>query len=117
MTKQEIEREILELNVRYNQEKSGLENKLLELEQLEKEKQSHTMQHEIDFYVDIFKHLLKLEKTYCNKGNGKYSCDECKLATENLTCIKNWLIVEFNEFVRQAKKEIEDEKIDKKTKW
>lgn len=112
MTKQDIEREISELNVKYSQEKSRLENKLLELEQLEKEMQSHTMQHETDFYVDICKHLLKLEKTYCNKGNGKYSWDECKLATKNHTCIKNWLIVEFNEFVRQAKKEIEDGKID-----
>ena len=112
MTKQDIEREISELNVRYSQEKSRLENKLLELEQLEKERQSHTMQYETDFYVDIFKHLLKLEKTYCNKGNRKYSCDECKLKTENLTCIKNWLISEFNEFVRQAKKGLQDEKID-----
>lgn len=111
MTKQEIEREISELNVRYNQEKSRLENKLLELDQLEKERQSHTMQYDTDFYVDIFKHLLKLEKTYCNKSNGEYSCDECKLATENLTCIKNWLISEFNEFVRQAKRGLEDEKI------
>ena len=112
MTKQEIEREISELNIRYNQEKSRLENQLFELEQLEKEKQSHTMMKETDFYIDIFKHLLQLEKTYCNKGNGKYSCDECKFATENLTCIKNWLLTEFNEFVRQAKKEIEDGKID-----
>lgn len=112
MTKQEIEREISELNVRYSQEKSRLENKLFELEQLEREKQSHTMKYEIDFYIDIFKHLLQLEKTYCNKGNGKYSCDECKFATENFTCIKNWLLTEFNEFVRQAKKEIEYGKID-----
>lgn len=111
MTKQEIEREILELNVRYSQEKSRLENKLFELTQLEKENQSHTMKHEIDFYIDLFKHLLQLEKIYCNKGNGKYSCDECKFVTENGICIKNWLINEFDEFVRQAKKEIEDEKI------
>ena len=103
MTKQEIEREISELNVRYSQEKSRLENKLFELEQLEREKQSHTMKYEIDFYTDIFKHLLQLEKTYCKKGNG-YSCDECKFVTEGGTCIKNWLINEFGEFVRQAKK-------------
>lgn len=112
MTKQEIEREISELNVRYNQEKSRLETKLCELEQLEKEKQSHIMKYEIDFYIDIFKFLLQLEKTYCNKGNGKYSCSECKFSTENHTCIKNWLINEFDEFVRQAKKELEDGKID-----
>lgn len=103
MTKQEIEREISELNVRYSQEKSRLENKLFELEQLEREKQSHTMKYEIDFYTDIFKHLLQLEKTYCKKGNG-YSCDKCKFVTEGGTCIKNWLINEFGEFVRQAKK-------------
>ena len=108
MTKQEIEREISKLNVRYSQEKSRLENKLFELEQLEREKQSHTMKYEIDFYIDIFKHLLQLEKTYCNKGNGKYSCDECKFTTRNHTCIKNWLLTEFDEFVRQAKSEIEE---------
>ena len=107
MTKQEIEREISELNVRYSQEKSRLENKLYELEQLEKEKQSHTMKYETDFYIDIFKYLLKLEETYCDKGKGKYSCGECKFKTEEGFCIKNWLIGEFNEFVRQAKKEIE----------
>ena len=112
MTKQEIEREISELNVRYNKEKSRLENQLFELEQLEKEKQSHTMMKETDFYIDIFKHLLQLEKTYCNKGDGQYSCKECKFVTENHTCIKNWLINEFDEFVRQAKKEIQDGKID-----
>ena len=37
MTKKEIERRISELNVTYSQEKSKLENKLFELEQLEKE--------------------------------------------------------------------------------
>ena len=109
MTKQEIEREISELNVKYSQEKSRLENKLIELEKLEKEMKSHTMRHNADFYVDIFKHLLKLEKTHCDKRNG---CDECIFATENFICIKNWLIAEFNEFVRQAKKELQDEKID-----
>lgn len=46
MTKQEVERELSELNVRYIQEKSRLENKLFELTQLEREKQSHTMQKE-----------------------------------------------------------------------
>ena len=105
MTKQEIERKISELNVRYSQEKSRLENELFELEQLEKEKQCHIMMKREDgFYTDIFKHLLQLEKTYCKKGNGD-SCDECKLVTEGGTCIKNWLINEVGEFVRQAKKE------------
>lgn len=109
MTKQEIKRKISELNIIYSQEKSRLENKLFELEQLEKEKQCHTMmKQEEGFYIDIFKHLLKLEKTYCNNGNGKYSCDDCKFVTENHTCIKNWLIVEFDEFVRQAKKELNE---------
>ena len=112
MTKQEIERKISELNVRYSQEKSRLENQLFKLEQLEKEMQCHTMEHNLDFYIDIFKYLLQLEETYCNKGNGEYSCKECKFKTENNTCIKNWLIFEFDEFVRQAKKEIEDGKID-----
>lgn len=113
MTKQEIEREISELNVRYSQEKSRLENELFELEQLEKEKQCHIMmKQELGFYTDIFKHLLQLEKAYCNKGNGEYSCSKCKLVTEGGTCIKNWLITEFGEFVRQAEKEIEDGKID-----
>lgn len=110
MTKQEIEREISELNVRYSQEISKLENKLFELEQLEKEKQSHIMKHETNFYIDIAKHLLQLEKTYCNEGDRKYSCDGCKFATEDFICIKNWFLVEFDEFTRQAKKEIEDEK-------
>lgn len=112
MTKQEIEREISELNVRYSQEKSRLENKLFELKQLEKERQSHAMKYETGFYVDIFKYLLQLEETYCNKEYGEYSCNECKLATKEHTCIKNWLISEFDEFVRQAKKEIKDGKID-----
>ena len=103
MTKQEIEREISELNVRYSQEKSRLENKLSELEQLEKEKQCHSMKHEVQFYIDIMKHLLKLNDTYCNKGNGEYNCSECKFCLENMTCIKNWLLSEFDEFVRQAK--------------
>ena len=70
------------------------------------------MKYKIDFYIDIFKHLLQLEKTYRNKGDGQYSCKECKFVTENHTCIKNWLINEFDEFVRQAKKEIQDGKID-----
>ncbi len=112
MTKQEIERKISELNVRYSQEKSRLENELFELTQLEKERQSHTMKHETGFYIYIFKYLLQLDKTYCDKGNGEYSCNECKFTTENHTCIKNWLMNEFDEFVRQAKKEIEDGKID-----
>lgn len=112
MTKQEIERELSELNIRYSQEKQRLENKLFELTQLEKEKQSHTMKQKVGFYIDIFKYLLQLEKTYCNKGNGEYSCSECKFTTENHTCIKNWLIMEFDEFVRQAKGEIQDGKID-----
>lgn len=38
MTKQQIEREISELNARYSREKSKLKNQLFELEQLEKEK-------------------------------------------------------------------------------
>lgn len=108
MTKQEIERKISELNVKYIQEKSRLENKLFELEQLEKEKQCHTMKHETRFYIDIAKHLLQLEKTYCDKGDGKYSCDGCKFATEDFICIKNWFLIEFDEFVRQAKKEIKE---------
>lgn len=103
MNKQQIEREISELNVRYSQEKSRLENKLFVLEQLEREKQCHTMKQEDGFYTDIFKHLLQLEKTYCDKGNGEYSCSECKFVTEDGICIKNWLLREFDEFVRQAK--------------
>ena len=105
LTKQEIEREILELNKDYNKRKEELDHKLFELLQLEKEKQSHTMKHEIGFYIDIFKHLLDLEKTYCNKGDGSYSCDGCKFCTPNHICIKNWLIDEFDEFTRQAKRE------------
>lgn len=112
MTKQEIERKISELNVRYSQEKSRLENKLFELEQLEKEKQCHPMQHETGFYIDIFKYLLQIEEIYCNNDDGVYGCDECQFTTENHTCIKNWLLNEFDEFVRQAKKEIENGKID-----
>lgn len=104
MTKQELERKILELNADYNKRKRELDHKLFELNQLEKEKQSHTMKHEIGFYIDIFEHLLQLEKSYCNKGNGEYSCKECKFCSKNGTCIKNWLIHEFSEFTRQAKK-------------
>lgn len=114
MTKQEIEREISELTVRYNQQKSRLENKLFELEQLEKGNQYHCMRYKIDFYIDIFKYLLQLEKPYCNKGNDGFHCNECKFATEKGVCIKKWLINEFDELVRQAKKEIEDGKIDTK---
>ena len=110
-TKQEIEMKILELNVEYNKRKEELNHKLFELSQLEKEKQSHTMKKEIDFYIDVFKHLLELEKTYCNRGNGEYSCSECKFCTPNHTCIKNWLIYEFGEFTRQAKlEELQGEK-------
>ena len=105
LTKQEIEREILELNANYNKRKEELNHKLFELLQLEKEMQSHTMKHEIGFYIDIFKHLILLEKTYCNKTNGEYSCSECKLYSQNHICIKNWLIDEFSEFTRQAKLE------------
>lgn len=72
--------------------------------------QSHIMKKEIDFYIDVFKHLLQLEKVYCNKGNGKYSCSECKFCTPNHICIRNWLIKEFNEFTRQAKLELQGEK-------
>lgn len=103
MTKQELEREILELNADYYKRKRELNKKLFELQQLEKEKQSHPMKHEINYYIDIFKHLLKLEDTYCNKGNGEFSCSECKFCTENNICIRNWLIDEFSEFTRQAK--------------
>jgi hypothetical protein len=109
LTKQQVEREILELNSEYNQRKEKLNHKLFELMQLEKEKQSHTMKKEIGFYIDIFKHLLQLEKTYCCKGNREYSCDECKFVTKNHICIKNWLIDEFDEFTRQA---IQEEKVD-----
>jgi hypothetical protein len=109
-TKQEIERKILELNAEYNKRKEELEHKLFELFQLEKEMQSHTMKHEIDFYIDIFKYLLQLEDTYCRKGDEEYSCDECKLCTQNHVCIKNWLIGEFDEFTRQAKLELQGEK-------
>lgn len=104
LTKQELERQILELNADYNKRKQELDHKLFELNQLEKEKQSHTMKYEIGFYLDIFEYLLQLEKLYCNKGNGEYSCNECKFCLENHTCIKNWLIDEFSEFTRQAKK-------------
>lgn len=109
MTKQQIEREISKLNARYSREKSKLENKLFELEQLEKEKQCHSMKKEPDFYIEIIKHLLKLNDTYCNKGKGEYSCGECKFKTKDDICIKNWLLNEFDEFTRQAKKEIENE--------
>ena len=111
MTKQEIERKISELNVKYSQEKSRLENKLFELEQLEKERQCHSMKKEPDFYIEIIKHLLKLNDTYCNQGKGEYSCSECKFKTKDDICIKNWFIFEFDEFTRQAEKEIKDEKI------
>lgn len=112
MTKQEIEREISRLNDWYIQEKSRLENELFELEQLEKEKQSHAMKYDTDFYIDIFKHLLQLENTYCNKVNDEFSCNECKFVTKGGTCIRNWLISEFGELTRQAKKEIKGGKID-----
>ena len=111
MTRQEIERKILELNVKYSQEKSNLENKLFELEQLEKERQCHSMKNKTDFYIKIMKHLLKLNDIYCNKGKNGFRCSECKFKTKDDFCIKNWLITEFDEFVRQAKKEIEDGKI------
>lgn len=104
MNKQQIERKISELNVRYSQEKLRLKNKLFVLKQLEREKQSHTMKYGVEFYINIFKYLLKLDKTYCDKGNGEYSCKGCKFKTKNHTCIRNWLISEFDEFVRQAKK-------------
>lgn len=107
-TKQEIERKILNLNSYYNREKEKLEHELFELFQLEREKHSHTMKYKIGFYVDIFKHLLQLETTYCNKADGSYSCDGCKLCTQNHVCIRNWLIDEFNEFVRQAKKSLKN---------
>ena len=110
LTKQELEREILELNADYNKRKAELDRKLFELKQLEKEKQSHTMTHEIEFYIDIFKHLIQLENTYCNKANGGYNCSECKFATQNHFCIKNWLIDEFDEFTRQAKLKIGEKK-------
>ena len=108
LTKQEIEREILQLNANYNKRKEELYHKLFELLQLEKEKQSHIMKHEIGFYIDIFKHLLELEDTYCRKGDGLYSCGGCKFRTQNHICIKNWLIDEFNEFTRQAKRELKE---------
>ena len=107
--KQEIERQILKLNSYYDREKDRLNNKLFELQQLEQEKQSHTLEYETDFYIDICKHLLRLEKTYCSKKKGKLSCDKCKFLTEDGTCIKNWLIHEFSEFTRQAKRQIEVE--------
>lgn len=103
-SRQEIERQMLELNKEYNARKEELNHKLFELGQLEKEKQSHTMKHEIEFYIDIFKHLIQLEETYCNKANGEYSCNECRFVTQDNFCIKNWLIDEFDEFTRQAKK-------------
>ena len=59
------------------------------------------MKFNLDFYIDIIKHLLQLE-TYCN--NKKYSCDDCPFLTENHTYIKNWILIEFNEFIKQAKK-------------
>lgn len=68
-TKQEIEREILTLNTEYNKRKEELNHKLFELLQLDKEMQSHIMKKGIDFYIDVFKHLLQLEKIYCNKSN------------------------------------------------
>lgn len=105
MTKQELEREILELNADYNKRKAELDKKLFELRQLEEEKQSHKMKHKTSFYIEIFKYLLDLEKTYCTKSYGEYSCDDCKFSLQNKICIKNWLIDEFSEFTRQAKKE------------
>lgn len=107
MSKQEIEREMLELKREYKNRFLKLKQKLSELEQLEKEKQCHTMKKEVDFYIEVMKHLLKLNDSYCNKGNGQYSCSECKFKTENGTCIRNWLISEFDEFTRQAKRELE----------
>lgn len=109
MTKQEIEREMLELKREYKNKFFKLKQKLFELEQLEKEKQCHTMKKEVDFYIEIMKCLLKLNDSYCNKGNNEYSCSDCKFKTENGTCIKNWLLNEFEEFTRQAKKEMENE--------
>lgn len=104
-TKQEIEREILELNSYYNREKEKLEHKLFELFQLEKEQKEHKMKYKTDFYIDIFEHLLNLENNYCIKEDG-FNCKNCKFVTSNGICIKNWLINEFNEFVRQAKKSL-----------
>lgn len=104
-TKQEIEREILELNSYYNREKEKLQHKLFELLQLEKEQKGHKMQHTTDFYIDIFEHLLNLKNNYCIKEGG-VNCENCKFVTSNGVCIKKWLINEFNEFVRQAKKSL-----------
>ena len=50
------------------------------------------MKKEIDFYIDIFEHLLQLEKIYCCKGNREYSCDECKFVTKNHINIMLWKI-------------------------
>lgn len=91
-------------------------NLLLEKHNIEgAEELVHAMNYELEFYIGIFKHLLQLEKkycnkTYCNNRNGGYYCSECKFVTEDGICIKNWLLREFDEFVRQAKKEISEKK-------
>lgn len=105
-SKQEIKRELLKLNKDYNKKREELNRRLFELKQLENEKESHKMKHELSFYIDIFKHLIQLEDTYCNKSDGGYNCDECKFVCGDKICIKNWLIDEYDEFTRQAKKEL-----------
>lgn len=105
-TKQELERQILKLNADYNRQRQQLEHELFELYQLEREKQSHTMKREISFYIEIFEHLIQLEDSYCTKVNAQYSCKGCKFCTKNQICVKNWLIDEFSEFTRQAKRKL-----------
>lgn len=55
--------------------------------------------------------MLQLENTYCNKVNDEFSCSECKFVTKGGTCIRNWLIAEFDEFTRQAKRRLKVERL------
>lgn len=86
MTKQEIEREISELNVRYNQEKSRLENKLFELEQLEKENVEHANK------------VLNVLSAYEIANNNK------KKKIKQIDFVTGYVIKTFNS-IREASKE------------
>lgn len=104
--KNKIKEEMDNLRKDYVIKKEELTKELKRAELVESERLNHSMKHKEDFYIEIFEHLLTMEKKYCKISKNEFRCDHCPFSLKNKVCVKNWLLSEFDVFTEEAQKEL-----------
>lgn len=102
MTVSEIQKQLSELHFDYDKKKKELRKLLIKAKERESDMRSHKMQRSENFYLDVFKHLVRMDKKYCTISPSKYRCEGCPFVLDNNICVKNWLMDEFKDFAQEA---------------